>query len=76
MGFDLRHAEMRAMITPERAAVVRRLRVDDGESWRGVAAECNAAGEGDWDDNQIAGMARRRVAAAHFGEEWRYAPWN
>lgn len=67
-----------ATITSEQAAFVRKLRVDDGWTWRGVAQECHDAWNGDWQppSNQIMGMALCEVAAKHFGEDYMQDPWN
>jgi hypothetical protein len=60
----------------EHAQVVRRLRVDEGRTWRGVAAECSRAWETDWDGNQIVGMFLCEVAATLLGEDPETEPWN
>lgn len=71
-------SSLAATITPEQAAFVRKLRVDDGWSWRGVAQECYNAWNGDWQppSNQIMGMALCEAAAKHFSEDYMQEPWN
>jgi hypothetical protein len=66
------------MITPERAAWVRRLRVDESYSWRAVAHACHEAWQGGWEppSNQIMGISICESAARHFGEDAWEAPWN
>ena len=78
--------DVAAMLTPERAAEVRRLRVDEGYSWRAVAHACydlwaaelpEEIREGWWPpSNQIMGMALCEAAARHFGEDSMQPPWN
>jgi hypothetical protein len=63
-------------MTPERAAFVRRLRVDDDLTWRGVAGECSAAWGTDWDENQGVGMFLCEIAARLLGEDPDAPPWN
>lgn len=78
--FDLFDAWASAHMTPARARRIRQLRVDQGYSWRAVAAECFE----EWGDdakwsppsNQIAGMALCRHAALVNGEHEREPPWN
>lgn len=71
-------ADVEDVMTAERAAFVRRLRVDEGYTWRGVAAACAAEWDGDWQppSNQLMGMALCEAAAAHFGETYMSEPWN
>lgn len=67
--------------TKDDARYVRRLRVDDGLSWRQVADACHArwkaAGAG-WSpaSNQIWGMAFCQRAADVLGEDAQAEPWN
>lgn len=63
-------------MTKEQADYVRQLRVDEGYSWRAVASACNEAWNGDWDSNQIAGMAICEKAASFFDEDYFEKPWN
>ncbi len=66
-----------AGMTREQAEYVRSLRVDsDDYSWRGVAAACAEAWDGDWESNQIAGMVICKRAAEMFGENYNVEPWN
>lgn len=67
-------------MTPERARYVRKLRVDDGLTWRGIAEawEKEFAAVADWkfDGNQLAGMALCEAASERFGENHMEPPWN
>lgn len=71
---------IKAKMTKPRAELIRKLRVEDGCSWRALAAECheNWAEDAEWlpPSNQIAGMALCEVAAEMFGEKYMEAPWN
>ncbi len=66
------------LVTPERAASVRALRVDQVYTWRAVARACFEAWGGTWDppSNQLMGMAICESAAKHFGEAYMEEPWN
>ncbi|MFN8558991.1 MAG: hypothetical protein U0531_17175 [Dehalococcoidia bacterium] len=78
--------EVARLMTPERAAGVRRFRVDEGCSWRAVAHACYDAWHDQLDEetregwrppsNQIVGMALCEAAARHFGEDAMAPPWN
>jgi hypothetical protein len=68
--------EITELMTPERAAQVRKWRVEDGGTWRWVAGEASAAWGTDWGTNQLAGMCLCRAAAAVFGEDANESPWN
>ena len=73
--YDAWTDEFGRMMTPTRAAQVRRWRVD----WRAVAQAAYDAGwPGDWypSSNQIAGMALCRVAAERTSEDYMEPPWN
>lgn len=63
-------------MTQEQAEFVRFLRVEEGCSWRGVAAACNEEWGGDWESNQIAGMQFCEKAAPFFGEDAYDSKWN
>ncbi len=67
-------------MTPERANFVRKLRVDDGLTWRGIAEvwEEEFSGEAEWKfgGNQLAGMALCESAASMFNEDYMKPPWN
>lgn len=65
-----------AAMTRSEAAYVRRLRVEEDDSWRGIAYECSRQWGGDWGDNQRAGMELCRRAALLFGEDYMSSPWN
>ena len=66
------------VMTPERCALVRRLRVDEHSTWRGVAFECHRAWGASWEpaSNQLWGIALCKIAAQAQGEHWDRAPWN
>jgi len=66
----------RHLMTPERAAFVRKLRVDKHLTWRGVAEACSTAWDGDWGDNQLWGIDLCFVAAEMLGEDSGKPPWN
>ncbi|MGH2350473.1 MAG: hypothetical protein ACRDI2_11465 [Chloroflexota bacterium] len=68
--------EAAAAMTDERAAYVRKLRVDRKYTWRSVARACSGAWRQDWGSNQIAGMAVCEAAAERFFENYREPPWN
>ena len=67
-------------MTPERAKYVRKLRVDDDLTWRGVAEawEKEFATIAPWKfkGSQLAGMAKCELAAKCFGEDYMKPPWN
>jgi hypothetical protein len=63
-------------MTPELAAEVRRYRVDQELSWRGVAAAVSEAHCDEKSDNQIAGRELCVIAAALLGENPNADPWN
>lgn len=68
--------EAKELMTKERAEFIRKLRVDEDYTWREVAWACNEAWDGDWDSNQIMGMALCEEAAKLFDENYRKEPWN
>jgi hypothetical protein len=78
--------DVAAMLTPARAADVRRFRVDEGCSWRAVAHSCHDAWLAELPEeiregwfppsNQLMGMALCEAAARHFGEDPEQPPWN
>lgn len=63
-------------VTEAQARVVRRWRVDSGYSWRAVADAFSQVYDGDWGDNQLAGLAICEMAAAWFKEDYLRPPWN
>jgi len=71
---------IRCSMTPDRAREIRRLRVEERLSWRGVArATADAWGrEAIWEprSNQLAGMILCEVAARLLGEDYLEDPWN
>jgi len=68
--------EVREAMTEERAAYVRKLRVDRKYTWRSVARACSNAWGTDWGSNQIAGMSICEAAAEYSFEDYRQPPWN
>ena len=70
--------EVMPSVTPDQAAFVRRLRVDEGYSWRAVAETCHIEWAGTWEppSNQIMGMILCERAAEVFGEDPDAPPWN
>jgi hypothetical protein len=76
-----RFDEFKQMVKPmtkKQAEVVRKLRVEEGYSWRAVAQVCYDLGFGKWQppSNQIAGMALCERAAEIFNEDYMKEPWN
>jgi hypothetical protein len=70
-------------MTKEQAEYIRKLRVDEGYSWRAVARACHDLKwwppDGYWDrvpSAQPMGMALCEVAADFFGEDYMCEPWN
>lgn len=66
------------IMTEERAAFVRKLRVDRGCSWRAVAAECSDTWQGTWypPSNQLMGIALCEAAALLLHQDANAEPWN
>jgi hypothetical protein len=71
-----RFEDIFAAMTQEQAAYVRKLRCDDGYSWRAVAQTCSLEWDGDWNSNQLAGMAICERAAQLHHEHYMSPPWN
>jgi hypothetical protein len=72
---------LREHMTREQAEFVRKLRVDEGYSWRAVARACyNQRWPGwlKWDppSNQIMGMSLCERAAEIHSEDYQKPPWN
>ncbi len=71
-----------AILTPEKAALVRKWRLDHGYTWRDVATEAyDRFGGSAWEDwrppsNQLVGRALCKEAAKHFGQDYTEAPWS
>lgn len=63
-------------MTKEQAKFVRKLRVEEGYTWRAVASACNKEWNGNWGSNQLAGMDICEAAAKHFNENFMQDPWN
>jgi hypothetical protein len=72
----MRWAEGFDSMTVDQARFVRRLRVELGHTWRGVAEECAAEWDGDWGFMQPAGREICERAAEVLGEDGQKAPWN
>jgi len=70
-GFE---TDMILRMTPERAIHIRKIRIDDGYSWRAVASECfkQWGDDANWEpsSNQLAGMALCKLSAMAFGEDF------
>lgn len=58
------------------AEYVRVLRVEREYTWRAVALTCALEWGGDWESNQLAGMAICERAAGMFGENHMTGVWN
>lgn len=84
-----RREGQRLVLSREQAAFVRKLRVEEGHSYRGIARTCHEAWykrtgkpAPDWwlePHNQYTGELLCLAAAAHFGEDitsgaWQYGP--
>lgn len=63
-------------LTPERARQVRKWRVQDDLTWRGVAHEADAAWGTSWNGNQLYGMELCEASALMLGENPAADPWN
>jgi hypothetical protein len=87
-GFPRREGQ-RLVVSPEQAAFVRKLRVEEGQSYRGIARTCYEAWymetgkvAPEWwlePHNQYTGELLCLAAAEHFGEDitsdaWQYGP--
>ena len=80
VGSYMLRGQISCSMTPDRAREIRRLRVEERLSWRGVArATADAWGrEAIWEprSNQLAGMILCEVAARLLGEDYLEDPWN
>lgn len=65
-----------ADLTTEKAAQVRRWRIDEDMSWRAVAQAASDLWGSDYGSNQIYGMDLCAVAAVLLGEDPDKDPWN
>lgn len=79
--FDYYREHVSSRMTKEQAEFIRKLRVDEGCSWRAVARTCweqKWAGWEEWQppSSQPMGMALCERAARFFRENYRDAPWN
>lgn len=74
--------QTKELMTPELAALIRKIRVDEGYTWRAVASyihdHLSSGQEELWEppSNQIMGMALCEYAAAHFGKDYMEGDWN
>lgn len=70
--------ELCSPMTFAQAKAVRKLRVENGFSWRAVAEACHRLDWGKWSppSNQIMGMALCERAARFFGENYEEVSWN
>jgi len=79
-GVYILRGQISRSMTPDRAREIRRLRVEERLSWRGVArATADAWGrEAIWEprSNQLAGMILCEAAARLLGEDYLEDPWN
>lgn len=71
-----RFQDLFVAMSGEQAEFVRKLRCEDGYSWRAVAETCALEWGGDWGSNQLAGMAICERAAQLHGEHFMEEPWN
>ena len=80
MGWEEVEEQLAVSITVEQAAAVRRLRVDNGGTWRVVAEEFYKlfpdAPYADLAGNQGVGMHLCAAAAHRLGEDPKADPWN
>ena len=80
--FDAYSLFVKEHLTKEQAEFIRKLRVDEGYSWRAVARRCYGnhkfRGWLRWDppSNQIMGMSLCERAAEMHGEDYQKPPWN
>ena len=77
---NLFYKKIKSIMTKEDAEKVKKLRIADGNTWRGVAVEMfNEWGEkACWKEipsNQLAGMALCEVACELLGENWYEEPF-
>ena len=70
--------ELLDVMTKERALFVRKLRCDEGYSWRALARACHDAWGADWEppSNQIMGISLCEAAARMLGEDPEKEPWR
>ena len=72
--------QIEPFMTLQRAQFVRGLRVDEDQTWRGIATgwekEFESVARWDFRGNQLAGMALCELAAKMFAEDSMQPPWN
>ncbi len=72
--------EQARQMTKDQVALVRKLRIELGYSWRAVARACHEQKWPGWEwnppSNQIMGMALCERAAQLYGEDYMKPPWN
>ena len=79
--FDYYRKQCKKKMTKEQAQFVRRLRVEEGFSWRAVARACHTQNWKGWErweppSSQPMGMALCERAAKFFKEDYNKEPWN
>jgi hypothetical protein len=76
--FDWQTTEV-TELTPYQAEQIRLMRVVKNYTWRMVAKATFDQFDADWKttpSSQIVGMELCKVAAEHFGEDYKAPPWN
>ena len=68
--------KMSPIMDYEIAVQVRKWRVDEEYTWRGVAAMASEKLDEDWGSNQFAGIILCEMAASFFDEDPNKEPWN
>lgn len=65
-------------LTPNQAALIRKWRIDEDETWRSIAHEADHHGivNDPLRGNQLVGMDLCEIAARHYGEHFMDYPWN
>ena len=72
------HAWAKTNLSTEQARRIKHWRVDEGFTWRAIAATAYCEFDGDWhpDSNQLWGMELCTAAAELLGENPNEDPWN
>lgn len=70
------NTKMSPIMDREIAEQVRKWRVDEEYTWRGVAAMASQKLDEDWGSNQFAGITLCEMAASFFEEDPNKEPWN
>jgi len=79
--FKYYQKQCKERMTKEQAEFIRRLRVEEGFSWRSVARACHTQSWKEWEkweppSSQPMGMALCERAAKFFKEDYMKEPWN